>query len=113
MGSVGSDIASRIGSMVGNKFLGFGTRSLERLLGLESISVSGNIFDAKDTLNGPQLSVTKRLSDRLILSYESTFGTSNRQKISILYRLFPFLFLTGQTETSGDSKIILKFRINR
>jgi hypothetical protein len=113
MGSVGGDIASRIGSMVGNKFLGFGTKSLEKLLGLESISVSGNIFDSKDSLNGPQLSVTKRLSDRLTLSYESMFGASNQQKFSVLYRIFPFLFLTGQTETSGDSRIILKFRTNR
>ena len=113
LGSVGSDIVSRIGSMVGNKFLGFGTRTLERLLGLENITVSGNIFDSKDSLNSPQLSLTKRLSDRLTLSYESTFDTSKQQKISILYRLFPFLFLTGETDNSGNSKISLKFRVYR
>jgi autotransporter translocation and assembly factor TamB len=113
IGSVGSDIASRIGSLAGNEILGFGTRRLERLLNLESLTVSGNIFNSQDKNNEPQLTVTKRLSDRLTLSYETVLGNLNEQTISILYRLFPFLFLAGQTDNSGNSNINLKFRIYR
>jgi translocation and assembly module TamB len=113
IGSVGSDIASRIGSIVGNEIIGFGTRRLERLLDLESITVSGDIFNSQGDKDGSQLLVTKRLSDRLTLSYETAIGTLNKQSISILYRLFPFLYLIGQTDNAGNANLNLKFRLNR
>lgn len=113
LGSVGSDITSRIGSLVGNEILGFGTQRLEQLLGLESITVTGNIFNGQKDENGPLLSLTKRLSDRLTISYETGIGTVNQQKITLLYRLFPFLFFSGQTDNTGNSNVNLRFRLNR
>ncbi len=113
LGSVGSDITSRIGSLVGNEILGFGTQRLEQLLGLESITVTGNIFNRQNEESGPLLTLTKRLSDRLTVSYETGIGTLNQQRVSILYRLFPFLFFSGQTDNTGNANVNLRFRINR
>ncbi|MBN1981154.1 MAG: translocation/assembly module TamB domain-containing protein [Chitinivibrionales bacterium] len=112
IGSASTGMASRIGNLVGKGFLGFGTRKLERLFNLQSIAISGDIFGMQ-TQTVPEITVTKRLSNRLTVSYMAGLSVTNQQKISIIYRLFPFLFITGETDDQRNTTVNLKLKITR
>ena len=112
LGAVGSDLAGRIGSLVGQEIIGLGTKKLERVLDLQSISVSGNIFNPS-TQNGPEVTLTKRFTNRLTVSYTSGLTGLYQQKVLALFRIFPFLFFIGETDDFGNANINLRFRANR
>jgi len=111
LGSVGSDLANRIGNLVGQEIIGLGTSKLERILDLQSINISGDIFNTV-TGRGPEVTLTRRFSRRLIITYTTGFADLFSPKISAIFRLFPFLFLTGETNEQGTD-IGLRFRANR
>jgi len=111
LGSVGSDLANRIGNLVGQEIIGLGTSKLERILDLQSINISGDIFNTA-TGKGPEVTLTRRFSRRLIITYTTGFADLFSPKISAIFRLFPFLFLTGETNEQG-ADIGLRFRTNR
>ncbi|NLD99759.1 MAG: hypothetical protein GX640_07780, partial [Fibrobacter sp.] len=85
---------------------------LERILNLQSITVSGNVFNSS-TASGPQITLTKRFTNRLTVSYTSMIENVYRQKIAAILRLFPFLFVIGETDEFGNANINLNFRTNR
>jgi hypothetical protein len=109
--NVGRGVASRIGNLIGNEILGFGTHKLERFLNLESIKIQGNLFGKN--ARAPEITIVKRVSDRLTVSYGKGISAIRSQKISILFRLLSYLFLTGQTDDLGSFEVKLKFRYSR
>ncbi|MFC1569856.1 translocation/assembly module TamB domain-containing protein [bacterium] len=54
------------------------TKTLGNMFGLEQVAVEGNLFKFGKSW-GPQLLASKKLSDRLLLTYRSSVGQSNAQ----------------------------------
>ncbi|MDO5575498.1 MAG: translocation/assembly module TamB domain-containing protein, partial [Fibrobacter sp.] len=111
LGAIGSDLANRIGNLVGQEIIGLGTNKLERILNLQSINVSGNIFNATSG-KGAEITLSRSFSKRLIFTYTTGFANFLSPKISAVFRLFPYLFLTGATNSNG-ADIGLRFRTNK
>lgn len=111
LGAIGSDLANRIGNLVGQEIIGLGTNKLERILNLQSINVSGNIFSAASG-KGPEITLSRSFSKRLIFTYTTGFTNLLSPKISAVFRLFPNLFLTGTANDNG-ADIGLRFRTNK
>jgi hypothetical protein len=110
LNAVGSDVASRIGSLVGQELLGLGARRLGKILGLESLSISGGLIGSG---SGPSVTLTKSISQRIIVTYQTGITNLNQQRFSAILRLFPFLYLVGGTDQSGNADIKLNYRIYR
>ncbi|MDG5815404.1 translocation/assembly module TamB [Chitinispirillales bacterium ANBcel5] len=111
-GSVGSDLGERLRSFATQQVAGFGARKLEQLLGLDRIDITGDIFGG----NGDQsarVSITKRLSSRLIVTYETMVENLRDNKTTAHYRLTPNLYLEGQATSEGNSGLDLIFRFSR
>jgi len=109
-GGVGGDLTNRLASLAGQTLLGFGTRPLEKLLDLDNIAVSGNLFGTAGNQTGPQLSVTKQFSRRLTVTYTTDIGQLSHVRLNALYRITSFLFLNGTTDQLGLATLILQFR---
>jgi autotransporter translocation and assembly factor TamB len=112
LGAVGGDIKQRIRAFAGQSLLGLGTRKLEQYLDIDRIDFSGDIFDMKSQ-NSPTVKVTKRISPKLIVSYETAIANLSRRKISAFYRLTKYFYLRGNTESKGESGIDLIFKISK
>lgn len=106
---IGEDITERAQELLTQQLAGFGTRKLERLLNVEDITITGNIFDLQGP-TGPRLAITKRITSRLALTYQTVIGDLNVQRALVSFRLFQFLFLEGETTTQGQGGIDLRFR---
>ncbi|MBD3243814.1 MAG: hypothetical protein GF331_24700, partial [Chitinivibrionales bacterium] len=109
LGAVSGELASRIQSLAANELLGFGAQKLERMLGLEEIRVTGDIF-SEETDAGAQVTLTKRISRRLSVTYGTALRAFDEQELSAVYRLTRWLFIVGSVSQRGTSNIDLRTR---
>lgn len=110
LGGMGGDVKNRVKEFIGQSLLGFGTRKLEKFLGVERIDVQGDLFSNSSVANGPRVSIAKRVTPRLMVLYETEIGNLNRPKISALYRIANSIFLSGEgSETNSGIDIIFKY----
>jgi hypothetical protein len=104
LGSVGSDLGERLKSFAGQSILGFGTRKLEQVLRLDRIDIQGDIFalgkSEKESKNAPTLTLSKRISPRLLLTYETVLGDLTRRRVSALFRITRKLFIKGVADNN-------------
>ena len=112
LGAVGGDLGERLRTFAGESLLGFGSRQLEQILGIERIEIRGDIF-AMDSVQSPRLALTKRVGPRLTLSYETMLGNLAQRRISALFRLTRRFFLKGETDSEGGSGIDLILKLSR
>jgi len=87
---------------------GYAGKKLENLLGLQEVSVQGNIFNRA---SGPQLVASKRISDKAKLTYTTTVGHLNEQGIRLDYSLSKHFAVEGQTDQQGASSLSLKYKL--
>jgi autotransporter translocation and assembly factor TamB len=104
----GTDLGPRTGSLVSQQLAGFGTRKLARFLNVESVGIYGNVFGPSS--DGPQLSVTKQVSSRIVVTYKTGLSTLSQQMIQVSYRLLPFLYFEAESDQQAQGGIDLKFR---
>lgn len=111
LGAIGGDLGDRLKVFAQQSIIGFGTRKLEQLLGIEKIDLKGNLFDF-DSENSPTLSLTKRFSPRFLLSYETALGDLTKPKVTAMFRLTKHFFVEGQT-SSDNYGLDLLFKYSR
>ncbi|MBN1211990.1 MAG: translocation/assembly module TamB domain-containing protein [candidate division Zixibacteria bacterium] len=92
------------------KVSGYVSRKVGTLFGLDQVSVEGNLFRFDKTW-GPQLLASKKLSNRVEMTYTTTVGHINDQSIRLDYQLSRRFLLMGQTDRQGNSGLDLKFRL--
>ncbi len=104
-------LVQRAKSITSQQVTGLAARQMERLLNLESVTIEGNLFQTNQVW-GPRVTITKRLAERLNLTYQTVVGHTNEQRIRISYRIKPYLYLDGETDELGRAGIdlIARFR---
>ncbi len=108
--SLGQILVERARAITSQQVTGLAERRIERLLNLESVTIDGNLFQLNQSW-APRVTITKRLAERLNLSYQTVVGHTNEQRIKISYRLNPFLYLDGETDELGQAGIDLRVRL--
>lgn len=103
-------LQDRLGLISSQRISGYATRRVGTLLGLESMTIEGNLFYFGKSW-GPQLLASKKITDRMEISYSTTVGYANEQNIRLDYRLSKNFSVQGQTDQKGQSGIDLKFRL--
>lgn len=112
LGAIGGDLGERLRVFAGQSLLGFGTRKLEQILGMEKVDIRGDVFNFKSQVNSPRLMLAKRINRHLMLSYETALSNLTKPKVSALLKLSRQLFLEGETDTE-NSGVDLKFKFSR
>lgn len=104
----GAVLTARAARLTSERLAGIASRQVESALGLEEFTVQGNLFDPQEN-GGPQLTASKRLSDRVKVTYLTTVGDANEQAIRVDYRLTSKLSLEGQTNRAGQAVLNIKY----
>lgn len=114
---VGKDSEGRSGALLeraqsvsSQKIAGYTSGKLGSLLGLEQLSIEGNLFRF-DNSWGPQLLASKRISPRMEITYITTVGHFNEQSIRLDYELSKHFSLEGETDQQGRSGMNLKYKL--
>ena len=112
-GSIGADLGDRLRIFATQQLAGFGTRKLEQWTGLDRIDITGDIL-GRNGEQGARVSVTKRLSSRLIVTGETHLDRNlSERKMRAHYRLTPRIALEGETSSEGDNGVDIIFRYSR
>ena len=102
-------MVQRAQSIAGQQVTGLVERRMERLLKLESVTIEGDLLRINQSW-GPRVTLTKRLAERLNLSYQTVVGHTNERQIKISYRITPLLYLDGETDERGRAGLDLRAR---
>ena len=104
-----SDVLLQRAAMLSSQRIsGYASRKVGGLLGLDQMSIEGNLFQF-DSSWGPQLLASRKLSDRMEVTYTTTVGHFNEQGVRLDYRLSKYFSLRGQTDQRGRSAIDVKY----
>lgn len=104
----GNVLLERAKDLSSQKLTGYTERKIGSLLGLEQVTIEGDLFRF-DKSWGPRLVASKKISKRMDVTYTTTVGYINDQSIQLDYRLSKNLSLESQTDQRGRSGIDLKY----
>ena len=108
--SVGEILKERLALLSSQRVSNYASRKVGTLLGLDHMTIEGNLFSFGKSW-GPQLLASKKLSDRMEVTYTTTVGHMNEQSIRLDYRLSKYFSVEGQTDQRGRSGMDLKYRL--
>ena len=103
-------LKERASALSSQKISGYFSRKVGNLLGLEEISVEGNLFNVGKS-SGPQLIASEKISNRMDITYSTAVGHLNEQRIRLNYRLNKYFSLESETDQKGRAGIDLKYRL--
>lgn len=98
----------RFKEITSQRIAGMTEQKLSRTLALENVTIEGNLFQL-DSSWGPRLTATKKLSDRINITYSTVVGHANEQQIKLGYQLYKYLSIIGNTGQTGQTGLDLKF----
>lgn len=107
-GGVKEVLLDRAAMLSSQRVSGYVSSKVGTFFGFDEFTVEGNLFQFDDSW-GPQLVASRRLSERVELTYTTTVGRLNDQGVRLGYRLTPRLSLQGQTDRYGRSLLDLKY----
>lgn len=106
--TVGEVLKERLAVISSQRLSGYATRKVSSMLGLEEMSIEGNLFQFGKAW-GPQLVASKKLSERIKFTYSTTVGHQNEESIRLDYKLTNRFSLRGQTDQRGRNSLDLKY----
>lgn len=107
-GSVRGVLLERAQALTSQRVGSYISRNVGGLLGLDQISIEGNLFRFDDSW-GPELLAAKRFSDRVEITYRTNIGHLNERNIRLDYRLTRRFSLQGETDRLGRSGLDIKY----
>jgi len=106
--SVAEVLRERMEVLSSQRISSYASRKIGSFLGLEKMTIEGNLFQFGKSW-GPELLASKKLSNRMEVTYSTTVGHMNEQSIRLDYRLSKYFSVRGQTDQRSRSSIDLKY----
>jgi autotransporter translocation and assembly factor TamB len=95
--------SQRIGGYIG--------RRIGNVLGLEEVTVEGNLFNLNGETGGPRIIASKQFSDKIEVTSITTLGLLSNQGIRVNYAVTDKIALQGETDTQGRSGFDVLYRL--
>jgi len=97
-------------AILGSKALLAATgRRAERLLGLDHVRLDGNLFRAR-FVGGTRVELSKKLNPKTEVTYSTVVGHASNQKVQLDYKISDYVFVTTETDQTGESGMDLKIK---
>ena len=100
-------------SIISNSLSSIASRQAQKTLGLEQVQIRGNLFAAGSSQSNASLSISKRISPDVTVTYSRGIADTIAQQGVISWKLKPFLFLEFESNDRGNAGIDLKYRIKK
>jgi len=108
--TVSEVLKRRISTISSQKISNYAARNIGNFFGLDEMSIEGDLFNFGNTW-GPQLLASKKISNRMEITYTTTVGHLNEQRIRLNYLLSKYFSVMGETDQRGQSGMDLKYRL--
>ncbi|MFC1538514.1 translocation/assembly module TamB domain-containing protein [Candidatus Latescibacterota bacterium] len=108
--SISEILKDRAEELSSQKVSSYFSQKAGNLLGLEEITIEGNLFQAGKS-SGPQLITSEKLTNRMDITYSTAVGHLNDQRIRLDYLLNKNFSLVGETDQKERTGIDLKYRL--
>ena len=95
--------SQRLAGYLGQEFGG--------LLGLQSLTVEGNLFNINGEEGGPRIIASKQISPNVEVTSITTIGRQSDQGIQVNYTVTGNFTLRGQTDSQGRSGLDVLYRL--
>ncbi len=102
-------MGSQAGAFAGRALSNYVGGALGSAIGLESVSVQGNLFAPEES--GATLLATKEISNRAEITYITNVSGFNENTIRVTYFLDRRWMITGETNQEGEGSIDLKMKV--
>jgi autotransporter translocation and assembly factor TamB len=89
----------------------FATRELGGAMGLDSVTVTGNIFDIGGEGAGPELILAQKVSDEVTVTYRTNVGHLNEQRVSVDWQIDDHWLVEGTTTRNGESALSITYAL--
>lgn len=103
-------LRQRAEDLSSQRISGYVSRKVGSAFGLEQMSVEGNLFNVSSSW-GPQLLASKKLTDRMEVTYTTRVGHMNEQGIKLDYKLSEHFSVEGQTDQQGQTGLDLIYKL--
>ncbi|MCB2200914.1 translocation/assembly module TamB domain-containing protein [bacterium] len=103
-------LRQRAEDLSSQRISGYVSRKVGSAFGLEQMSVEGNLFNVSNSW-GPQLLASKKLTDRMEVTYTTRVGHMNEQGIKLDYKLTEHFSVEGQTDQQGQTGLDLIYKL--
>ncbi|MDZ7860925.1 MAG: translocation/assembly module TamB domain-containing protein [Candidatus Krumholzibacteriota bacterium] len=103
-GDTGNVLKDRGKVLASRQITGYAGRKLEKTLGLDRVTVTGKILK-------PELIMAKKVSEGVTVTYQTTVGHLNEQRINLNWELSRRWMVEGSTSRSGDSSASLTYSL--
>jgi hypothetical protein len=100
-------------SLISSSLSGVVSKQAQKTLGLEQVQFQGNLFATGSTQANASVSVSKKISPNVTVSYSRGIADTISQQGVISWKLKPFLFLEFESNDRGNAGIDLKYRIKK
>lgn len=100
-------------SILSNSLSSIASRQAQKTLGLEQVQIRGNLFATGSSQSNASVSVSKRISPDVTVTYSRGIADTISQQGVISWKLKPFLFLEFESNDRGNTGIDLKYRIKK
>jgi translocation and assembly module TamB len=90
---------------------GYLGRQIEGMLGLERVTIDGNLFNFGEKGQGPRVTAAQQLSDDIQLIYTTSMTNLNDLGFRILYDVSNNISLRGETSSQGRTGFDVLYRL--
>jgi len=105
--------AASSASIISSSLSGFVSKQAQKTLGLEQVQFQGNLFATGSAQANAAVSVSKKISPNVTVSYSRGIADTISQQGVISWKLKPFLFLEFESNDKGNAGVDLKYRIKK
>ncbi|MBD3180568.1 MAG: AsmA family protein [Candidatus Latescibacteria bacterium] len=109
-GQTGEVLRQRGEMLASQQISSYAGQKIGQTLGLDRVSVTGNIFDPKGA-ERPELIVGKELSEEVSITYRTSVGHLNEQRVKLNWKLSRRWMMEGTTTRSGESSLSLTYSL--
>ncbi len=111
--SSGDILERRAEEITSQAISGYVDRKVGSAIGLDALEIEGNLFrlGSEDQESMPTIAASKRVSDRVTITYITRLGYLDDQGIRVSYKLTKHFSLEGETHQDGDTGVDLKYRV--
>ncbi len=102
----------RAGEIINSYIVGLGAQILEQALGIDNITVTGNLFSVPED-GGLTLTLRENITSNFSVVYQTQLGNLGNQGVLLSYQLSPQFRIIAESQTEGGAGIGFRYVIRR
>jgi hypothetical protein len=106
-------LGNRASSILSQTVSFYASAQARKLLGLDQVTVTGDILQADTSGEKTTVTVSKRIGNAVTVTYKGLVSSAKDQSAMVSWKILPFLFLDGESDIGGNAGIDIKVKVKK